>query len=209
MIAIAGGKGGCGKTTTTVGLARALASRTSAPVVGIEGDWDMPNLRSLARIAPTSAPVHVSTIPDAPGSIRTGGLTILDAPPAGERNRARAAYERLDRDLRTRTPWAVIDCPAGAGRDAAVPIDVATGVVLVSTDEPASLRDAAKTAAMARTLGTPVLGGVLTKTERVPDGTERLLGGEIVPVPEASDPLAATPIEAAYGHVATLLDDRR
>ncbi|MFC6728597.1 AAA family ATPase, partial [Natronoarchaeum mannanilyticum] len=30
MIAIAGGKGGCGKTTTTVALARALARRRDA-----------------------------------------------------------------------------------------------------------------------------------------------------------------------------------
>ncbi|MFW6000490.1 MAG: AAA family ATPase, partial [Halorubrum sp.] len=39
MIAVAGGKGGSGKTTTTLGLARAL-SRRGAPVVAADADWD-------------------------------------------------------------------------------------------------------------------------------------------------------------------------
>ena len=47
MIAVTGGKGGSGKTTTTVGLARALARR-GASVVAADADWDLPNLTAVA-----------------------------------------------------------------------------------------------------------------------------------------------------------------
>src|SRR6056297_615748 len=43
MLAIAGGKGGCGKTTTAVGLARAFASLGADPLV-VDADLDMPDL---------------------------------------------------------------------------------------------------------------------------------------------------------------------
>lgn len=57
VIAVAGGKGGSGKTTTTVGLARAL-SRRGAPVVAADADWDLPNLSRLATetAEPAAAP---------------------------------------------------------------------------------------------------------------------------------------------------------
>lgn len=44
MLAIAGGKGGCGKTTTALGLGAALPGQ---PVV-VDADWDLPNLHRLA-----------------------------------------------------------------------------------------------------------------------------------------------------------------
>jgi septum site-determining protein MinD len=59
VIAVAGGKGGSGKTTTTVGLARAL-SRRGAPVVAADADWDLPNLSRLATetAEPVAAPAE-------------------------------------------------------------------------------------------------------------------------------------------------------
>ncbi|SNR23851.1 MinD/ParA family ATP-binding protein [Halorubrum vacuolatum] len=79
MIAVAGGKGGSGKTTTTVGLARALATcsatqGTHQDTVAVDADWDLPNLTTLGA---ATAGVRVETrtvdaiVPSAPG--RDGG----------------------------------------------------------------------------------------------------------------------------------------
>lgn len=46
MLAIAGGKGGCGKTTTALGVGAALPGR---PLV-VDADWDLPNLHRLATV---------------------------------------------------------------------------------------------------------------------------------------------------------------
>ncbi|WP_417448669.1 hypothetical protein [Haloplanus litoreus] len=51
----------------------------------------------------------------------------------------------------------------------------ADAVLLVSTLCAPALRDAAKTAAMARTLDTPVRGVVLTRTRSAPDAVTDLL----------------------------------
>ncbi|MFC6733023.1 MULTISPECIES: ParA family protein [unclassified Haladaptatus] len=49
MLAVAGGKGSCGKTTTTLGLARALA-RHGHDVVAVDTDTAMPNLHAVADV---------------------------------------------------------------------------------------------------------------------------------------------------------------
>lgn len=206
MIAIAGGKGGCGKTTTTVAIARAVASGTTTQVIGVEGDWDMPDLRSLARTAPLqSVPVRSVPVTQLSGRQVGPGFTVLEAPATATPPERQQLFDRICRD-RPPQPLALIDCPAGAGRDAAVPIEIATGVLLVSTAEPASLRDTAKTAAMAEELRSPVIGAVLTGTDTVPEGTAQLLGTDrIIPVPDTERPLRSPEVSRAYDRVADQL----
>jgi len=51
MLAIAGGKGGSGKTTTALGLGRALADSDFDPVV-VDADVDMPDVHVLTGVDP-------------------------------------------------------------------------------------------------------------------------------------------------------------
>lgn len=159
MLAIASGKGGCGKTTTALGLARALARADVSPLVA-DADHEMPDLHLRADVARTpglpalaagaqprsvahSSPVH-------PG--------IAVVPAAG------VAPEMIPAGLDRLRHWqgpVLIDCPAGAARDAAVPLRLAERTLLVTNPEPQTLRDTAKTAAMARTLGAPPVGVVV------------------------------------------------
>ncbi|MFC7114926.1 MinD/ParA family protein [Natronoarchaeum sp. GCM10025703] len=171
----------------------------------------MPDLHSLARVAPSlSATTGSVTAPNPATQIDKRGVTVLEAPTERDHPRPRPTFERIGRTLRDATARTLIDCSAGAGRDAAVPIDVATGVVLVSTGEPASLRDTAKTAAMAREVGTPILGAVLTRTDSVPKGTASLLGTErIVAVPDARRPLDSPAVRRVYDRLPALLDSQR
>ena len=200
MLAVAGGKGGVGKTTTAVGLGRALARADRRPLL-VDCDTGMPDLarvaglpdpESGAGLAAVAAGTPVSAAArEVPGT----GLAVL---PPGDADAASlgAALARID--------WpgpVVLDCPAGAGRGAALPLRTADRTVVVSTAARASLRDATKTAAMARALDSEVAGVVVTRRPEPPEGVDRLLGAPpLAAVPEAPEP--AVEELSAYIHAA-------
>ena len=199
MLAIAGGKGGSGKTTTTLGVARAI----DGPTLAVDADCDLPNLHALAGV-PRDPPPDACGHPD---PIAPTDTRVVPAPrdaPDGLGARLRRLREDDESGL------VVVDCPAGAGPDATVPLRVADRVLLVSTACVAGLRDAAKTAAMARAVDTPVVGGVLTRSRLTPPGVEELLGCPVVTtVPDASEPLDDAGVKRAYRAVAQELADRQ
>lgn len=228
MIAVAGGKGGSGKTTTTVGLARAL-SRRGAPVVAADADWDLPNLARLAaetgqesefgsdgsrppnasdrRSAPSDAPTVLDAI-RADGCIRPDRTapTVLAPPDAPADIDARATLGALDDVVPDDTPM-LLDCPAGVSPDAAAPLGVADRCLLVTHLRRPALRDAAKTAAIARRLDCPPVGVVAVRTESVPEPVAELLGCPVVGriPPEAPHPLSEPAVRSAYDLVARRL----
>jgi len=244
MLAIAGGKGGSGKTTTTLGLARAI----EGPTLAVDADCDLPNLHTLAGVPRAASPggrghpdpatrggdTRIVPAPrDAPDGIggRLRRLREREKPrPAGTAGDGRFDGRRRDNadsqdrgpddgrygriDVETDPGTILVDCPAGAGPDATVPLRVADGVIVVATPCVATLRDAAKTAAMARAVGTPVIGGVLTRARIAPPGVEDLLGCRVLgTVPSASpstatDPLGDPNVSRAYDELADSLFDR-
>lgn len=221
MLAVAGGKGGCGKTTTALGLGAALARQRKA-ALAVDTDREMPDLHAMAGVAREPGldavaegwpPRLVAGRADPP----TVGVEVLpaaDGPPsasppsrASPTGSGRAALARL----RGCADAVLLDCPAGAGPDAAAPLRAADVAALVTTAEPACLRDAAKTAAMARELGTPVAGAVVSRVDSPPEGVSRLLDCPVLgAVPDAgsgagTDPLADDRVRAAHDRVASAL----
>lgn len=210
-LAVAGGKGGCGKTTTTLGLAQVLASRTRRPI-GVDGDVDLPNLHVMAgvdrepglpAIADGRSPARVCR-----SSRRLSGVDVI---PAGTGrpllDQALAPVANLDRPT-------LVDTPAGAGSAVAAALRVADGTVLVATDAAESLEDAEKTAEMARALDAPPVVAVLRspadpRPDRRVAGTpteRRVAGAPVEVVPDVSGPpLRNGRVCAAHDRVAALL----
>ncbi|QLH83738.1 MinD/ParA family ATP-binding protein [Halosimplex pelagicum] len=210
MLAIAGGKGGCGKTTTALGLAAALARDGGRPLV-VDADCDMPNLHTMAD---TDRSPGVDAVADgdsiAAATHRSTVVPGVDVLPAGSASGPldRTALRRLGR-ARQRV---LLDCPAGATDAAAAPLRHADAALVVSTGEPASLDDAAKTARMAETLGARVAGSVLTRTDEPPsavsgsEGLARAVEPVLATVPEiAGDVLGDRVGRTSYDRLATAL----
>lgn len=188
MLAVAGGKGGVGKTTTAVGLGRALARAGRRPLL-VDCDTAMPDLARVAGLPRPESGDGVTAVaegrPVSEVARASPGTDIAVLPP-GNADPATlgAALAHID--------WpgpVVLDCPAGAGRGATLPLRAADRAVVVSTAARASLRDATKTAAMARALGSEVAGVVVTRRPKPPEGVDRLLGAPVLAsVPETDEP---------------------
>ncbi len=177
MLAIAGGKGGCGKTTTTHRLGHALAAEGATPLL-VDADVEMPDLHHVTG---------VSRDPGLPAVADGAPLERVAHAPADHPDLAVLPAAGADADdftaaatrLRAWPGPILLDCPAGAMGDAVRPLRAADRTVLVSTPRTASLRNAVKTAAMACELNAPTLGAVLVETSpaddaaTVPDETAR------------------------------------
>ncbi|ELZ85026.1 cell division inhibitor MinD-like (ATPase involved in chromosome partitioning) [Haloferax elongans ATCC BAA-1513] len=191
MLAIAGGKGGSGKTTTTLGLAQAF----DGDVLAVDADRDMPNLHAMAGVErPTDDIPPVQSHPNDPS------VSVAPAPRGVDDD----AFERWLQSLASDDRLALVDCPAGAGPDAAAPLRAADAVLVVTPLCTPALRDAAKTAAMARALGTPVVGGVVSRARVAPDAVGDVLDAPLLgTIPDGTSPVLTNPtVKAAYRRLA-------
>lgn len=203
MFAVVGGKGGCGKTTATLGLGRA-AARAREEALLVDADAGMPDLHRAAGVErdPRLGAGPPSTV--AQSHPENPAVGIVPAP--GGSAASAADLERC----RGAAGAVFVDCPAGAGRDVAVPLRVADATVVVATTEPTGLRAAVLTAAMSRAVGTPVSGVVLSRAEAVPQGTGELLGTRVLGcVPYAGSGTERSELMASYDRIIGALMGRR
>lgn len=197
MLAIAGGKGGCGKTTTAVGLTEALARRGASPLL-VDADSDMPDVHHATGIDRTTAGV-ATTQTEAAGVDALANGTRLRAAVTTVPSRSGIAVltggsrENLSTALRGARRWqgpVLVDCAAGATPVATRPLRHATQTLVVTTDRVQCVEDARSTAVTAKQLGAPLVGTVVRETA---DGTvdPRLLDESVLStVPTvARDPL--------------------
>lgn len=198
MIAIAGAKGGCGKTTTTLGLAGAIA-RTGRQSLAIDTDRQLPDLHVTAGVdrEPTVTSLDRDTnwqsvAQETPGE---RGVHVLPGPKRSENVEIDTVLEWLDAGSAT----VLLDCPSGAGPDVIEPIAVADAVVVVTTGSDQSLSAARTTIDIARRLEVPVAGVVVTHCEEVPPTVESRLDVPLLAVvPELESPLSSEVARAAY-----------
>lgn len=201
MLAVAGGKGGVGRTTTTLGLAGALAGQRRRPVA-VDADAHCPNLHVAAGV---DAEPGVSRLADgvdvadaACTSPAVPGVDLLPARPDAD---VHGALVRLG----GRRP-VLVDCPGGGGRAATVPLQFADAALVVTTADAPAVAAARKTVEMARAVGTPVRAVAVSRAPAVPDRVAAAFDAPATAVPAAdSDPLADPGVRAAHDRLAETL----
>ncbi len=231
-LAVASGKGGTGKTTSTLALGMALAGEYDVTVV--DADTGMANLLFHAGLADVEVTLHDLLVADADAAVADAvyerfGMrvvpcgTSLDAFAAADPARLRDVVAELAADADV----ILLDSPAALGSKSAVlPVVLADRVVLVLEPTIPALSDALKVEEYARSYGTGTAGLIYNKVrdpdavERVAEKSERYFDGSTlasVPASEAAraarragEPLLAHAPESdaagAYREAAAALD---
>lgn len=209
MIAIAGSKGGCGKSVTTLGLADAFA-REDHPAIAVDADRQMPTLHvygdvdrepTLANLTRDGTDVQAA-VHQSPREQKAG---ILTAPSPADQVDLQATLTQLEQHQMQ----LLVDCPSGAGPDAVEAMRTAGRVIVVTTGTKQSIKGAQTTIDMANRLHVPVEGLILNRCEGVPeDVTEEFDVPILSVVPERESPLEHPDSRDAYRKaVAQLSDD--
>lgn len=149
VLAVTSGKGGVGKTGTSVNLAITLAAR-GGRVILLDADLGLANVEVLMGLDSIYNLEHViegqkrlsEILVKAPGGIElipgSSGLSkMADLPPAGRQH----VLEGLEQ-LQNETEFIVIDTMAGIGHNAVSFATAADEVLLVTTPEPSAIVDA-------------------------------------------------------------------
>ena len=164
---IAGGNGGVGKTTTAINVAAVLEGRGYETVV-VDADLAMPNVAEMLGVEfdhclhdILAANSTISeTLTKAPG-----GMTIIPGEPSLEAY-AEADPTRLHRVVRTlRETYdvVIIDTAAGLSKQTTIPMELAGGVILVTTPDHVSLTDTGKTGKIATLVESEIVGTLIVR----------------------------------------------
>ncbi len=166
ILAVGAGKGGVGKSTTSVNLAVALA-RKGARVGLLDGDVYGPNIPQMLGVegTPEVSPEKRILPPEVQGIkvISMGMLVPKDQPIIWRGPMLHGAVQQFMRDVAWgELDYLVVDLPPGTGDVAlsmaqSVPM---AGAVVVTTPQGVSVSDVRKAVGMFRQLSIPVLGVV-------------------------------------------------
>ena len=159
LIAVSSGKGGTGKTTVCAALGCCLAAEGQR-VLCIDADLGLRNLdislgmAELAAISFADVLTGRYRLQDATPHPEIPGLFLLTAPVSNMGDRISALdFGRLLQTVRESFDYCLIDSPAGIGNGFRFATRFADRVLLVTTPDPASLRDAAQTAEQLERMG--------------------------------------------------------
>ncbi|WP_136717495.1 MinD/ParA family ATP-binding protein [Halorientalis salina] len=201
VFTIAGGKGGVGKTTTTINVAVALQD-AGHDVVVVDADLGMANLGAMLDIDHSPSLHQVLAGKAAVSDAITegpGGITVVP----GERNLEAfadadpAKLRKVVKALSTAYEIVLIDTGAGLSHETTVPLGLADGVLLITTADDVAIGDTVKTAQLAERIEGDVVGAVLTRANddtNVSQVADKLDLEMLAVVPEDQDATKSEPL---------------
>lgn len=167
VIAIASGKGGVGKTATTVNLAISFRLQDRS-VALVDGDIGMPNLAAWFDIEPTETlhdvlaeRIEVSTAVrnEADGFGILAGSNQLADYSAADPSQFAYVTDRLSHEYKV----VLIDTGGGLSYENSLPLQLADHVLLVTSPAPPAVADTKRTKALVEMVEGSVLGVIVTK----------------------------------------------
>ena len=175
VIAVTGGKGGVGKSTTTVNLGVSLRMDGHA-VALVDADVEMPNLVELLGLEP-DATIHdvlSGTADPEQALIEMGeGFAAIpgDASLSGYAAIEPVKLENVVQTLEDAFDIILLDTGAGLSYDDIMPLGLADEIILVSSPDAAAVENAKRTQAFVQQLNRPIRGVVITKADGSVDGS--------------------------------------
>jgi len=172
LIAVLSGKGGTGKTSVCAGIATALAQE-GACVLCIDCDVGLRNLDIALGIAdlPAISFQEVAdgtyTLPQASVHPIFPSLQFLTAPVNSTCDAVDAvAFGKLLEQARQRFQYVFLDAPAGVEAGFQLAARYADRILVVTGSDPASIRDAARSAELLELMGKPNVRLIVNRISR-------------------------------------------
>ena len=165
---IASGKGGTGKSTTTVNLGTSLALLGKKTVV-IDADIGMANLGLLLGLERSPITLHevLSGKAEVSEAVYEGPAGVKVVPCGislqGFQNSDPEKLQEVMGTLSEDMDFMLFDAPAGISKDGVIPLAIADQVLLVVNPELSSMADALKTKILTEMLGGEVGGAILNR----------------------------------------------
>ncbi|MBS3083871.1 cell division ATPase MinD [Candidatus Pacearchaeota archaeon] len=168
IITVTSGKGGVGKTTTSINIGAAL-NALNREVIIVDANLTTPNvgLHLGAPIVPVNLN-HVmqgkAKVSDAIYEHDSGTKVIPSSLSVKElRNINHSKLKDIARKLKGMADFVILDCAAGLGDEAVSSIEVADELIIVTNPEITAVTDALKTAKLAQELGKKVRGVIVNR----------------------------------------------
>lgn len=171
LIVISSGKGGVGKTTTSVNLATALAKQKK-DVILVDGNLTTPNVG--LHLGLTKFPITLNDVLKGEASLTDaiyihplgfklvpGSLSVRSFSEINSRK-----LKKIFDNLKEMTDFVIVDSAAGLGNESISVLKNADEVLIVTNPELPAVTDAFKIVTLAKEIGIPVKGAVLNKVRK-------------------------------------------